>query len=110
MANKKKVVATTEEAPITVAEETPSVDVVVKEPEVAEEKKEKTPVKAYETPEVTVNLEPVKRNPNVRVRFGKDYRGNIGGKAYNFKKGDVAVVPENVRRVLSKEEGLLRPL
>lgn len=110
MANKKKVVATTEEAPITVAEtETPPVDVVVEEPKVAEETE--TPVKAYKTPEVTVNLvEPVKKNPNVKVRFGKDYRGNIGGKAYNFKKGDVAVVPENVRRVLSKEEGLLRPL
>lgn len=47
---------------------------------------------------------------NVKVRFAKDYKGCIGGQRYFFSKNEVAIVPENVKRILSKTEGLLKPL
>ena len=47
---------------------------------------------------------------NVKVRFARDYKGCIGGQRYFFKKGETANVPENVKRILIREEGLLMPL
>lgn len=102
MANtRKKAVVTEEITPDTtiIVDETPVIPAV----EAVEEEK-----KPEET--ITVNLAAPKKNPNVKIRLGKPFRGCIGGTVYDFKRGEVAIVPENVRRILSKEEGLLRPL
>lgn len=102
MANtRKKAVVTEEITPDTtiIVDETPVIPTV----EAVEEEKE-----PEET--ITVNLAAPKKNPNVKIRLGKPFRGRIGGTVYDFKRGEVAIVPENVRRILSKEEGLLRPL
>ncbi len=47
---------------------------------------------------------------NVRVRLARKYDGCIGGVWYHFEKNELASVPENVKNIMSREEGLLKPL
>ena len=54
------------------------------------------------------NKKPITRM--VKVRLSKEYRGCIGGEWYHLPKEKVVTVPENVKRILSSEEGLLKPL
>ena len=90
---------------------TKSEEVTDSENQTGESNSEST-VSEEKKPEETItdNLAAPKKNPNVKIRLGKPFRGCIGGTVYDFKRGEVAIVPENVRRILSKEEGLLRPL
>lgn len=80
-----------------------------KTPEV-EEVVEETPVE--ETPEITFTAEtdkkPIERM--VKIRLSKKYDGCIGGEWYHFAKDQVVTVPENVKRILNKAEGMLKPL
>ena len=46
----------------------------------------------------------------VKIRLAKKYDGCIGGEWYHFAKDQVVTVPENVKRILNKTEGMLKPL
>ena len=66
------------------------------------------------TPEEEIKFTPTTKSKpiekNVKVRFARNYKGCIGGVWYYFKKDEVAVVPENVKSILTKAEGILKPL
>lgn len=46
---------------------------------------------------------------SVKIKMAKNHKCSIGGIFYNLEKGKTYVVPENVKRILSKV-GLLLPL
>lgn len=46
----------------------------------------------------------------VKIRLAKKYDGCIGGVWYHFAKDQVVTVPENVKRILNRAEGMLKPL
>lgn len=73
---------------------------------------EETTKTAYEKPEITFTAETEKKpiEKKVKVHLAKDYRGCIGGEWYYLYKDRVYTVPENVKRVLSRAEGMLKPL
>lgn len=51
---------------------------------------------------------PIERR--VKVRLARKFDACIGGEWYHLKKDEVAIVPENVKRILSRTEGMLKPL
>lgn len=51
---------------------------------------------------------PIERK--VKIRLAKKYDGCIGGVWYHFEKDQVVNVPENVKRILNSDEGMLKPL
>ena len=71
-----------------------------------------TPVEEEKTEEVTftakTDKKPIERM--VKICLARDFKGCIGGAWYYFKKGQVVNVPENVKRILNKKEGMLKPL
>ena len=73
---------------------------------------EETPEKSEKTEEVTFKAEtdskPIERM--VKIRLAKKYDGCIGGVWYHFAKDQVVNVPENVKRILNSNEGMLKPL
>lgn len=108
----------TKETPI---EETPT-DAkapTVEEAPVVEDKKseDKTDVKVpvveeKKADEVTFTGETTKKpiEKMVKICLAKKYDGCIGGEWYHFDKGQVVTVPENVKRILNRAEGMLKPL
>ena len=46
----------------------------------------------------------------VKICLAKKYDGCIGGTWYHFEKNQVVSVPENVKRILNSNEGMLKPL
>lgn len=56
----------------------------------------------------TTESKPIERR--VKVRLAKKFDACIGGEWYHLKKDEVAIVPENVKRILSRTEGMLKPL
>ena len=46
----------------------------------------------------------------VKIRLAKKYDGCVGGVWYHFAKDETVVVPENLKRILSDVEGMLKPL
>ena len=71
-----------------------------------------TPVEEEKTEEVTftakTDKKPIERM--VKICLARDFKGCIGGAWYHFKKDQVVNVPENVKRILNKKEGMLKPL
>lgn len=121
-----KDVANTEETPVTAPEDVATASAVEETtpevaPEVApvvEETKEES--KETEGAEETLKAEseitfkaetdkkPIERK--VKIRLAKKYDGCIGGVWYHFDKDQVVSVPENVKRILNRSEGMLKPL
>ena len=54
------------------------------------------------------NKKPVEKM--VKIRLAKKFDGCIGGTWYHFAKDQVVTVPENVKRILNRTEGMLKPL
>lgn len=57
--------------------------------------------------EVTINEDETVAVPaerKVKVRLRENHRCHIGGETYDFKKGQVALVPEFVKSVLAKAD------
>ena len=80
-----------------------------------DEPKMTNPEMSFNTPEEdditftgTTESKPIERR--VKVRLAKKFDACIGGEWYHLKKDEVATVPENVKRILSKTEGMLKPL
>jgi hypothetical protein len=85
---------------------------VVTPEEVEETPVVETPTEEDKTDEVTFTAKteskPIERM--VKIRLAKKYDGCIGGEWYHFAKDQVVNVPENVKRILNKTEGMLKPL
>ena len=94
--------------------ETPVVEETAEEvaPEVVEETPVVEATKEDKSDEVTFTAKteskPIERM--VKIRLAKKYDGCIGGEWYHFAKDQVVSVPENVKRILNKTEGMLKPL
>lgn len=56
----------------------------------------------------TTEKKPIERM--VKICLAKKYDGCIGGVWYHFAKDQVVTVPENVKRILNRNEGMLKPL
>lgn len=88
-----------------VGEVTPAVEAETETPVEA-------PVEEKKADEVTftakTEAKPIERM--VKIRLAKKYDGCIGGIWYHFVKDQVVTVPENVKRILNKVEGMLKPL
>lgn len=46
----------------------------------------------------------------VKIKLARKYDGCIGGVWYHFAKDETVIVPENLKRILSNVEGMLKPL
>ena len=46
----------------------------------------------------------------VKIHLARKYDGCIGGVWYHFAKDQVVNVPENVKRILNSDDGMLKPL
>jgi hypothetical protein len=91
------------EAPI---EETAEESVPVEAPVPVEDKPEEK--KSEVTFTAKTESKPIESK--VKIRLARDYKGCIGGVWYYFKKDEVAIVPESVKLVLNRAEGMLKPL
>ena len=93
------------EAPV---ENTEEVDTAEAETETPVE----APVEEKKADEVTftANTEKTPIERMVKICLAKKYDGCIGGEWYHFEKNQVVTVPENVKRILNKTEGMLKPL
>lgn len=73
---------------------------------------EDTPIQDTPVEEVTFNAttdkKPIERM--VKICLAKDFKGCIGGNWYYFKKNQTVTVPENVKLILNRKEGMLKPL
>lgn len=71
-----------------------------------------TPVEDKKADEVTftANTEKKPIERMVKICLAKKYDGCIGGNWYHFAKDQVVTVPENVKRILNRKEGMLKPL
>ena len=58
----------------------------------------------------TANTEKKPIERMVKICLAKKYDGCIGGNWYHFAKDQVVTVPENVKRILNRKEGMLKPL
>ena len=88
-----------------VEEVTPAVEAETETPTEA-------PVEEKKADEITftakTDKKPIERM--VKICLAKKYDGCIGGTWYHFEKNQVVNVPENVKRILNSEEGMLKPL
>ena len=89
------------EIPITDVEETP--EVVDTDTTAPEEPKGESVTFTAKT-----EKKPIERM--VKICLAKKYDGCIGGEWYHFEKNQTVTVPENVKRILNKTEGMLKPL
>ncbi len=87
-------------------EETAEESVPVEAPAPVEDKPEEK--KSEVTFTAKTDSKPIESK--VKIRLARDYKGCIGGVWYYFKKDEVAIVPESVKLVLNRAEGMLKPL
>ena len=97
-------------------EVTDSVETPVVETEVAPEEvvtPDVAPVVEEKKPEEVTFTAKTEKKPierMVKICLAKKYDGCIGGTWYHFVKDQVVTVPENVKRILNSQEGMLKPL
>ena len=93
---------------------TPDTDATVAE-ETSEKKSKASKESASDeekSDEVTFSAETDSKpiEERVKVHLARKFDGCIGGEWYHFNKGDVVIVPKNVKRILNGIEGMLKPL
>lgn len=99
---------TVDEAKVdTEADETEVPEAVVEDSVKEEEEEEEDTEGSVATPDMSASKAPERM---VKICLSEDYKGCIGGQWYHLEKDKVHTVPENLKKVLSREKGLLKPL